>query len=93
MKYPYTVKHNGKYYAAGEDVPNGASSKPEENKADTAKVEKPEKDGKGAEITQADINQLSGAKLRSFAAENGIADAETYTNGELKKMLIERLGL
>lgn len=99
MKYPFRVKHDGKYYKSGEDVPTGASSFPlvEENKSPVEEKapEKvaSEKPKKGVEVTKADIAKMSGAKLRAFATENGIDNADDFTNGELKKMLTERLGV
>ena len=43
--------------------------------------------------TKTEINRMSTADLKSFAAENGIEDAELKSGSELKKLLIEKLGL
>lgn len=43
--------------------------------------------------TKTEINRLSTAELRSLAKENGIDNAEEMTGAELKKVLIEKLGL
>lgn len=46
MKYPYTVKHNGRIYAPGTDVPDGTDKKPEPEagaKAETTPEPKAEK--------------------------------------------------
>lgn len=98
MKYPFRVKHDGKYYKSGEDVPTGASSAPVvEVKTEAVQaVEnavKPTTDADKPEYTKSDITRMNSEKLRKLAAEVGIADADDYTGGELKKMLIERLGL
>ena len=79
-KYPYIVNYNGVWYPAGSEVPAGASfaeSISEEQKT----------------YTKTEINRMSTADLKSFAAENGIKDAELKSGSELKKLLIEKLGL
>ena len=79
-KYPYIVNYNGVWYPAGSEVPAGASfaeSISEEQKT----------------YTKTEINRMSTADLKSFAAENGIEDAEIKSGSELKKLLIEKLGL
>ena len=79
-KYPYIVNYNGVWYPAGSEVPAGASfaeSISEEQKT----------------YTKTEINRMSTADLKSFAAENGIEDAEIKSGSELKKLLIEKFGL
>lgn len=44
-------------------------------------------------LTKTDINRMSTSDLRDMASEQGIKNADEYTGSELKKMLIERLGL
>ena len=78
-KYPYIVNYNGVWYPAGSEVPAGASfaeSISEEQKT----------------YTKPEINRMSTADLKSFAAENGIEDAEIKSGSELKKLLIEKFG-
>lgn len=43
--------------------------------------------------TKTEINRMSTAELKSFASERGIDNAEELTGAELKKVLIEKLGL
>lgn len=43
--------------------------------------------------TKTDINRMSIAELKAFAKEQGIDAAEKMTGADLKKILIERLGL
>lgn len=43
--------------------------------------------------TKTEINRMSTADLKSFAAEQGIKDADSRSGSELKKLLIEKLGL
>ena len=94
MVFKHLVKHNGKYYPAGTDVPVGG--KPVEDK----KTEKPKKDDfsqymnkpeetKEIEYTKTEINRMSTAELKSLAIENGIDGADEMTGADLKKLLIE----
>ena len=46
-----------------------------------------------ATLTKTDINRMSTSDLRDMASDQGIENADEYTGSELKKMLIERLGL
>ncbi len=39
------------------------------------------------------INRMSTSDLQAFATEQGIGNAEELTGAELKKLLIEKLGL
>ena len=43
--------------------------------------------------TKTDINRMSTAELQAFALEKGIDGADNMTGGDLKKVLIEKLGL
>ena len=43
--------------------------------------------------TKSDINRASTATLKEIASEVGIEDAEDKTGSELKKLIIEKLGL
>ena len=76
MKYPYIVIKNGKWYEAGEEVPDTVSG---------------EKSSGG--YTKTEINRMSTADLQALATEQGIDNAEELTGAELKKLLIEKLGL
>ena len=98
MVFKHLVKHNGKYYPAGTDVPVGG--KPVEDK----KTEKPKEDDfsqymnnpeetKEIEYTKTEINRMSTAELKSLAIENGIDGADEMTGADLKKVLIEHFKL
>lgn len=76
MKYPYIVIKNGKWYEAGEEIPD---------------IVPGEKSSGG--YTKTEINRMSTADLQALAAEQGIDNAEELTGAELKKLLIEKLGL
>ncbi len=71
MKYPHIVVHNGKWYSAGEEVP--------------------EKEKSG--YTKTDINRMSIDDLKALGIEQGIENAEELKGDDLKKLLIEKLGL
>ena len=43
--------------------------------------------------TKTTINRMSTSDLQAFATEQGIDNAEELTGAELKKLLIEKLGL
>ena len=99
MVFKHLVKHNGKYYPAGTDVPVGSETV--ENK----KVEKPKEDDfsqymnapeieeESTEVkyTKTEINRMSTADLKELAKENGIDDG--LSGAEIKKALIEKFGL
>lgn len=96
MKYTHVVKHNGKYYAIGEDVPN--DNKPVvENKVEkveakqevveTSKVEDTPK------YTKTEINRMPLDDLKALATEKGVDGADDMTGGELKKLLLEMFNL
>lgn len=44
-------------------------------------------------FTKTDINRMSIADLKELASGNGVDNVEDYTGAELKKILIEKLGL
>ena len=46
-----------------------------------------------SKYTKTMINRMSTSDLQAFAAEQGIDNAEELTGAELKKLLIEKLGL
>ena len=43
--------------------------------------------------TKTDINRMTTAELQAFALEKGVDSADSMTGGDLKKVLIEKLGL
>ena len=72
-----TMKMNGKWYKAGEEI----------------SLAKPQEEVKQNQYTKTEINRMSTAELRSLAQENGIDGAGETTGAELKKVLIEKFGL
>ena len=98
MVFKHLVKHNGKYYPAGTDVPVGG--KPVEDK-ETEKTKKDDfsqymnhpEETKEIKYTKTEINRMSTAELKSLAIENGIDGADEMTGADLKKVLIEHFKL
>ena len=80
-----TMKMNGKWYKAGEEIFPATT---QEEEADEQKI-----DGEEIQYTKTDINRMSTAELQSLAIENGIDGADSMTGADLKKVLIEKFGL
>lgn len=88
MKYPYIVNKDGVWYPAGAEVPEGSGSKSENDFSQHMNPPTEEK-----VYTKTEINRMSTAELKDFAKEHGVDSAEDMTGAELKKVLIEKLGL
>ena len=72
-----TMKMNGKWYKAGEEI----------------SLAIPQAEVKQNQYTKTEINRMSTAELQTLALENDIDGAEQMTGAELKKVLIEKFGL
>ena len=72
-----TMKINGKWYKAGEEI----------------SLAKPQEEVKQNQYTKTEINRMSTAELQTLALENGIDGSNEMTGAELKKVLIEKFGL
>ena len=72
-----TMKFNGKWYKAGEEI----------------SLAKPQEEVKQNQYTKTEINRMSTAELQTLALENGIDGSNEMTGAELKKILIEHFGL
>ena len=72
-----SMKMNGKWYKAGEEI----------------SLAKPQEEVKQNQYTKTEINRMSTAELQELALENDIHGAEQMTGAELKKVLIEKFGL
>ncbi len=86
MVYEYKVKHRGKWYMPGENVPDdntGAEKSASEKSTDDSKKE----------YTKTEINRMSTNDLQELAKNTGIENAIELTGAELKKLLIEKFGL
>ena len=72
-----TMKMNGKWYKAGEEI----------------SLAKPQAEVKQKQYTKTEINRMTTAELQELALENDIDGADEMTGAELKKVLIEKFGL
>ena len=72
-----TMKMNGKWYKAGEEI----------------SLAKPQEEVKQNQYTKTEINRMSTAELQELALENSVDGADEMTGSELKKVLIEKFGL
>ena len=72
-----TMKINGKWYKAGEEI----------------SLAKPQAEEKQNQYTKTEINRMSTAELQALALENGVDGSDEMTGSELKKVLIEKFGL
>lgn len=72
-----TMKMNGKWYKAGEEI----------------SLAKPQEEVKQNQYTKTEINRMSTAELQELALENNVDGADEMTGAELKKVLIEKFGL
>ena len=72
-----TMKMNGKWYKAGEEI----------------SLAKPQAEAKQNQYTKTEINRMATAELQTLALENDIDGADEMTGAELKKVLIEKFGL
>lgn len=82
MKYPYIVIHNGKWYNAGEEVPEAKSPVPSDF------MNPP-----NITYTKTEINRMSTADLQKLATEQGIENAQATSGAELKEILIAKFNL
>lgn len=108
MKYPYIVNKNGIYYPAGTEVPEDSAQEEfvidgeviGHVEDDVIVVENEEiiKETLGDikkehNLTKTEINRMTTAELKAFAAESGIEGADEITGSDLKKVLIGKFGL
>ena len=106
MKYPYSVKHNGVWYAPNEEIPENGKTpvvkdepkveKPVEKVADESteeKAEEPVEVPVEPTYTKTEINRMPIVDLRRLARKQGIKKAADKSGAELKAELIELLNL
>lgn len=75
------TKVNGKWYRAGQEIPAFFNAETPENEAEEN------------HYTRTDINRMPVDELRKLAVETGISGAESMTGADIKKALIDALGL
>lgn len=79
MIYPYIVVKNGKWYKSGENVPDDSDNVSEARE--------------NPNYTKTEIHQMPVKELRELATEQGIDGAEYLNGSDIKKLLIEKMGL
>lgn len=80
MVAKHSVKVNGVWYKAGEEIPSAETIKK------TVEVEE-------EKYTKTDINRMAIAELKELAGKQGIDGAGEMTGADLKKSLIKHYGL
>lgn len=93
MKYGHTVKYNGVYYSAGQEVPEQAGEKetplPFSVESDSTAYE----ETNTKQYSRSEISLMKKADLQKLASENGVENAYDKTGDELKKILYQIFNL
>lgn len=89
MKYDHMVNYSGRYYQAGEEVPVDAEEEISPHISSQSEVEP----NKKSLYTKTEIQRMNVSELRETAKIYGITNGESMTGAELKKKLVEVLGL
>lgn len=82
----HTMKVNGKWFYAGDEI-----TEAEKTASDFLQYMNPPEEPKA--YTKTEINRMSTAELKAFAKKHEVENADDMTGAELKKVLIEKLGL
>jgi hypothetical protein len=90
MVAKHSVKVNGVWYRAGEEIAPAKTETQEKNFLDEFEEEIKAKESM---YTKTEINRMSTAELKEVAKLNGVKDADDMTGGELKKVLIDKFEL
>ncbi len=79
----HSIKQNGRWYKAGEEISSPADF--------MNPPEIPEREEK--KLTKTEIHQMPVKELRELATEQGIDGVEYLNGSDIKKLLIEKMGL
>lgn len=90
MKATHTMKVNGIIYRAGEEIPSPDEKPVKQVEKPVEKAEEPIAEGK---YTKKDITFMKVSKLRELAETEGVENPDELTGVELKKILIDKMGL
>ena len=97
MIFDYLVKHNGKYYEPGEDVPiedtDEQVEEQTEEQADEAVDAEPLPFPDAKTYTKSEISRMTTTELQDLADSVGIENARETSGSKLKEKLIEYYGL
>lgn len=83
MVATHSIKKNGRWYKAGEEMDSPADF--------MNQTEIPAQEEK--KLTKTEIHQMPVKELRELATEQGIDGAENLNGSDIKKLLIEKMGL
>lgn len=83
MVATHSIKLNGRWYKAGEEMDSPADFM---NPSNIPKQEE-------KKFTKTEIYQMPVKELRELATEQGIDGAENLNGSDIKKLLIEKMGL
>lgn len=87
----HSVKVNGVWYRAGEEISSSASS--DIANATETNVEKIVEKQSQPQFTKTEINRMPVDELRKLAMGTGVEGADKWTGAELKEYLIALMGL
>jgi len=94
LKYDHIVKSNGKYYKAGEEVPDYEEAAGEKEPLPFSDHDiEFETKSNGKRYTRTEISQMKTADLQQLAEKEGIENAYGKSGSEIKKILVEHFGL
>lgn len=94
MKYDHMVKSNGKYYKAGEELPEYEGTAGEKTNLPFSDHDiEFETKSNGKRYTKTEISHMKTEDLQSLAEKEGIQNAYGTSGSELKKILSEHFGL
>lgn len=92
MKYDHMVKVNGKYYQAGEDIPEVKDMAVDKSIPPYSDKDI-EFETKEKTYTKTDINKMSKAELLEIAKNTGVEGADDMSRAELVEYMLSVFGL
>lgn len=81
MVYGYTVKKNGKYYAAGENVPDDFEETPDFKDSEITLESGPHA------YTEDELREMPVREIRQIASDKGIAITKTLKDDVIREFL------
>lgn len=93
MVYDHMVKANGKYYQAGEDVPEIDDMAENEDSLPFSDDEITLETKEDKKYTKSDIQRMNKSELQELAKNSGVEGADEMTGQELKDYLLSVFGL
>ena len=93
MIFSHDVKHNGKWYSAGTNVPVEVPDPADFEKEPVMVMADDYEEETQKRYTKSEILGMRKAELINLAKENGISEADEMTGSELKSALVKALNL